>query len=198
MNKMRSVGCALLVTGLVLGIVTIGLCEQKVLFGFEEEFPTWEIPDWCFEKEDYVGESFAISQKVANEGKSSFELMTDFPGKRWTAAYVEVQEYFDWTAYSQISADIYVPEEASFGLRAKFIITVGDDWKWTEMSRLTKLVPGQWTTISASIVPGSNDWRRTQVTDEFRADIRKLGIRVESNMRPVYSGPVYIDNIRLD
>jgi len=28
--------------------------------------------------------------------------------------------------------------------------------------------------------------------------VRKLGIRIESNMRPVYSGPIYIDNIRVE
>jgi hypothetical protein len=75
---------------------------------------------------------------------------------------------------------------------------VGEDWAWTEMARLVKLVPGEWTTITASIVPGSSDWRRIEVTDKFRADVRKLGIRIESNMRPVYSGPIYIDNIRVE
>ena len=91
-----------------------------------------------------------------------------------------------------------MPEDASFGLRAKLILTVGEDWQWTEMSRLVKLEPGEWTTVSASLAAGSSDWRRTQVTEEFRSDIRKLGIRIESNMRPVYSGPIYIDNVRLE
>ncbi len=188
----------MVVLGLLILGAGLGFCEKKVIFGFEEDIPTWEIPDWCFEKEDYVGESIAVSTKFAKEGKSSLELMADFPGKKWTAAYAEVQEYFDWTAYKSISADIFLPEDAPFGLRAKFVLTVGEDWKWTEMSRLKKLVPGEWTTITASIIPGSTDWRRTLVTDEFRADVRKLGIRVESNMRPIYSGPVYIDNVRLE
>ena len=187
-----------LVLGLLFLVLNAQFCQAKVIFGFEEEIPSWEIPDWCYEKEDYVGESFTISQKFAKEGNSSLEVLNDFPGKRWTASYTEVQEYFDWTPYKTISADVFVPEDAPFGLRAKFILTVGDDWKWTEMSRLTKLVPGEWTTVTANIIPGSNDWRRTQVTDEFRADVRKLGIRVESNMRPIYSGPVYIDNVRLE
>ena len=91
-----------------------------------------------------------------------------------------------------------MPEEAPFGLKAKFILTVGEDWAWTEMSRSVKLIPGEWTTISASIIPGSNDWRKSQVTDAFRADLRKLGIRIESNMQPTYSGPIYIDNVRVE
>ncbi len=109
-----------------------------------------------------------------------------------------MQEYFDWTPYNIISADVFLPEDAPFGLRANFILTVGEDWKWTEMTRSSKLIPGEWITITASIIPGSTDWRRTQVTDEFRANVRKLGIRLESNMRPAYSGPVYIDNVRLE
>ncbi len=182
---------------LVLG-ANPGFCEPKVLFGFEENSPYWEIPDWCFEKDDYVGKNITNSSQFANEGKCSLEVLTDFPGKKWTAAYLEVQEYFDWTPYKSISADVYIPADAPYGLKSKIILTVGDDWKWTEMSRFVKLAPGEWTTISGSIIPGSTDWRRTEVTDEFRADVRKLGIRVESNMRPVYNGSIYIDNVRLD
>ena len=174
------------------------IAEPKVLFGFEKNSPFWEIPDWCFEKEDYVGKNIAFSTKFAREGKSSLELLTDFPGGKWTAAYLEVQEYFDWTPYQSISADVFLPENAPFGLKTKFILTVGEDWTWTEMSRSVKLIPGEWTTIIASVSPGSTDWRRTEVDDEFRTDVRKLGIRIESNMRPVYSGPVYIDNVRLE
>lgn len=186
---------------------SIGLCqdgpaaattEQKPLFGFEEEVPSWEIPDWCFEKDEYVAESIAISNKFAKEGNSSLEIMANFPGGKWTGVYIETQQYFDWTPYKTFAADIYLPKEAPFGLQGRFIFTVGPDWTWTEMSRMVKLVPGEWVTVTANLAPGSTDWRRTQVTDEFRADVRKIGIRVESNMKPVYNGPVYIDNIRLE
>lgn len=182
----------------VFFIAQLGFCEEKVFFGFEEKVPSWEIPDWCFEKEEYVGESIAVSDKFAKEGKSSLELMTNFPGGKWTAVYTEVQQYFDWTPYKSISVDMFLPKEAPFGLQARIILTVGEDWTWTEMARLVKLVPGEWTTITASLEPGSMDWRRTQVTDEWRSDVRKAGIRIESNMRPTYKGPIYIDNVRLN
>lgn len=196
----------LLVTLSVLFVVTGAFCQEepkvasaaKLIFGFEEKVPSWEIPDWCFEKEEYAGESLAISTKFAKEGSSSLELMANFPGGKWTAVYAEVQQYFDWTVYKTLSADIYLPKEAPFGLQARFIFTVGNDWTWTEMARLGKLVPGEWTTLSVNLASGSTDWRRTQVTDEFRADIRKIGIRIESNMKPVYSGPIYVDNVRLE
>jgi hypothetical protein len=171
---------------------------KKVIFDFEKQTPYWEIPDWCLDKDDYVGKEIAFSSQFANKGKSSLEVLADFPGKKWSAAYLEVQEYFDWTPYQNISADVYVPANGPYGLKAKIILTVGDDWKWTEMSRQVKLAPGEWTTVTANLVPGSSDWRRTEVTDEFRSDVRKLGIRVESNMRPVYRGPLYVDNVRLE
>jgi len=187
----------LLVAGLFL-IAQPGFCKEKLIFGFEENMPSWEIPDWCFEKNDHVGESIAISTKFAKEGKSALELMTNFSGGKWAGAYVEIQQFFDWVPYKAILADIFLPKDAPFGLQAKFILTAGEDWAWIEMSRLTKLIPGEWTTISASLVPASTDWRKTQITDAFRADVRKVGIRVESNIRPTYSGPVYIDNVRLE
>ena len=194
--------CLLWLIGSLFLIANSGFCAEtsgpKLIFGFEENVPNWEIPDWSFEKEEFVGESIAISNKFAKEGKSSLELMANFPGGKWTAAYVEVQQYFDWTLYKNISMDMFLPKEAPFGLQARIILTVGEDWTWTEMARLVKLVPGEWATITASLVQGSTDWRRTQVTDEWRSDVRKLGLRIESNMRPAYNGPVYIDNIRLE
>lgn len=194
--------CLLLCLSLFLS-VAVGYCQEKasvgkVIFGFEEKVPSWEIPDWSFEKDEYVAESIAISTKFAKEGKSSLEVMTNFPGAKWTAAYIEAQQYFDWTPYNTISVDVYLPKEAPFGLQARFIMTVGDNWTWTEMARLVKVVPGEWTTITADLRPGSSDWRKTEVTDAFRADVRKLGLRIESNMRPIYSGPVYIDNVRVE
>lgn len=187
-------------------MATLGFCQEtpapqttgKVVFGFEENVPSWEIPEWCFEKEEYVAESIAVSTKFAKEGKSALEIMANFPGAKWTAVYVEAQQFFDWTPYKTLSADVYLPKEAPFGLQGRFIFTVGENWTWTEMARLVKLVPGEWTTISVDLATGSTDWRKTQVTDEFRADVRKLGIRIESNMRPIYSGPVYIDNVRVE
>ena len=124
-------------------------------------------------------------------------IMTDFPGGRWTGAIVEIMQYFDWSDYSKLACDIYLPKDAPLGLKGKMILTVGDSWKWVEMSKSTSLIPGKWVTISADLKKGSIDWRRVQVDDAFRSDVRKLDIRVESNNKPAYTGPIYIDNIRV-
>jgi len=169
---------------------------DRVLFSFEEDTEGWEIPDWAYEQDDYVGEDIDSSKDVAKVGKGSLMLTVNFSGNRWNGAVAEIMEYFDWTPYSGISCDIYLPEGAPNGLKAKMVLTVGDDWKWTEQARSYRLKPGQWTHISANLKPGSTDWRRVKPTDEFRADVRKLAIRIESS-KPVYNGPIYIDNIVL-
>lgn len=171
--------------------------EEKVLFSFEKDAQGWEIPEWAMEQEDHVAKSVETSKDVAKEGKQSLKVNTAFPGKAWTAALVEDFEYFDWTPYKAISADVYIPKEAPVGLKAKIIFTVGETWKFTEMARSVPLVPGEWTTITANLLPGSEDWKKTVVDDNFRKDVRKVSVRVESNKKPEYTGPIYIDNIRL-
>ena len=64
------------------------------------------------------------------------------------------------------------------------------------MSRSFDLKPGEWTTVEGDLMPGSIDWRRVQVDEAFRKDIRKIDIRVYSNNKPAYTGPIYIDNVR--
>jgi len=177
-------------------IATTSYAADKVLFSFEDDLDGWEIPDWSFEQDGYVAEEVDIEEGVAQEGDSSLKVMVDFPGGRWNSAIVEVMEFFDWTPFSAIAVSIYLPENAPKGLKAKMVLTVGENWKWTEMSRSQRLKPGKWTTIKANLKPGSADWKRVKPTDEFRADIRKIAIRIESN-KPAYKGPIYIDNVVL-
>jgi len=195
---MRTVICLLLVASSLFLVPMAGFCNEEVIFGFEKDASNWDIPEWCFEDDSYKGVNVSVSKTFAKEGISSLALMCDFPGgAKWATAYVEVQKYFDWTAYKTISIDVFLPSEAPVGLKAKIILSVGEDWTWTEMSNSISLVPGKWTTITANIVPGSIDWRGTKVLDKFRADVRKLGVRIESN-KAAYSSPVYIDNARLE
>lgn len=188
----------LIIAGLIVSVHAMAFAEGRVLYNFETGVEGWEIPDWAYEQDDYVGESLDVSDEFAAQGKSSLKMVVDFTGGSWRGAVAEVMEYLDWTPYGTLSVDVLVPPDAPVGLRAKLILTVGDDWKWTEMSKSVKLEPGKWVTISANLLPGSMDWKRTNPTDEFRADVRKIDVRVESNRKPIYKGPVYIDNIRVE
>jgi len=174
------------------------LRPEKVLYDFEDGTTQyWEIPDWAKEKTDHVAKSIEASKDFSSHGSSSLKVMVDFPGKIWTSALIEYEEYLDWTPYKRISCDIYVPRNIPEGLKARIILTVGDDWHFTEMARVVYLIPGKWTTVSASLEPGSDDWKMMTIDDSFRQDVRKIAIRIESNKGPIYSGPIYIDNIRL-
>lgn len=173
------------------------ITEERVLFSFEDDISGWEIPDWALDKSDHVAQDIEISKDVASEGNSSLKIDCDFPGGQWTAAVLELEQFSDFSPYRQVAVDIYVPKDTPLGLRGKIILTVGDSWTFTEMTRAVPLVPGEWVTVDASIEPGSYDWKRTVADEAFRQDVRKIVVRIESNRRPVYKGPVYIDNFRL-
>jgi hypothetical protein len=180
-----------------LSFQTAAKAEEKVLFGYEKDAQGWDIPEWALEQEDHVARSVAQSNEMAKEGTGSLKVVAEFPGKIWSGAIVEDFEYFDWTPYKGVAVDIYLPKEAPQGLKAKIILTVGESWKFTEMARSVPLNPGAWTTISANLMPGSEDWKKTIVDDNFRRDVRKVAVRVESNKKPEYKGAFYIDDFRL-
>ncbi len=168
------------------------------LFSFETDPEGWEIPDWAFTKDDYVAKEVSISQIEASEGSNSLEIGVDFPtDPEWRGAYVErVIDITDWSPFKYLSVDIYLPKNAPQGLRARVILTVGEGWKWSEANKAFALVPGEWTVMKLDLTPESKNWRK-YLTDEFRADVRKVGFRIESNGKIAYTGPVYIDNVRL-
>lgn len=182
--------------GLSLTAAPVGATEI-VIYGFEGSPEGWVIPDWAKASADYVAQDFTVSQSQAGEGQHALELHADFPGGRWTGAYIEREvEVTDWMPFGRLSADVFVPADAPQGLTGKLILTVGDQWTWTEMNRSIPLTPGEWTTISVGLKPGSMDWKFFP-DDNFRASVKKIGVRIESNKDPVYQGSVFVDNIRL-
>ncbi|MBU0683486.1 MAG: hypothetical protein KJ864_04280 [Candidatus Omnitrophica bacterium] len=172
------------------------ITEERVYYDFEKDLNGWEIPLWARGKNDYVAKNVTSSNEVAIHGKNSMRVEVNFPGDIWAAALVEIQQYLDLSPYRVVSADIYLPQDAPIGLKARMILTVGNNWKFVEMSRSVPLVPGKWVTLSANIEPGSYDWKRIVPDDKFAEDVRKVAIRVESNRKPEYEGLMYIDNIR--
>jgi hypothetical protein len=174
------------------------ITEERTFYNFEtEDLDGWEIPLWAQGKIDYVATDAATSTDFASKGDSSMKVTANFPGGSWSAALVEIQQYLNMSAYRVVRVDVYLPEDAPIGLTAKIILTVGDNWKFVEMSRSYPLIPGEWVTITASIEPGSYDWKRIVPDETFAEDVRKVAVRIESNRKPKYSGTVYIDNVRV-
>ena len=177
---------------------TAPITEERTYYDFETvDLYGWEVPQWALGKSSYVAKSAVYSEDVASKGTGSMKVTADFPGGLWTAALVEIQQYLDLSNYRVVRADIYLPPEAPIGLKAKMILTVGDNWKFVEMSRSVPLVPGEWSTITANIEPGSYDWKRVVPDEKFAEDVRKIAIRIESNRKPKYVGTIYIDNVRV-
>lgn len=170
--------------------------DYKTLYNFEENDEGWEIPAWALDKKDHVAVDLRETNEISSKDSGSIKILGIFPGKNWTAALIEIQQYLDLSKYEYIAVDIYAPRETPGGLRAKIILTSGDTWRFIEMARSVRLSPGKWTTITAKISGDSNDWRGTKFTKKLREDIRKISIRIESN-KTQYSGPIYIDNVRV-
>jgi len=170
---------------------------DKVLYNFETNTEGWEIPLWAEEKHDHVGKSLKQIRGTSSNGSGSLIMTADFQGNTWSAALAEISHYLDLDNYNSISVDIYIPRDCPKGLKAQIILTVGDSWRFVEMSRSFPLTPGEWTTITGDLSDKSSDWRRTTVDWNFRKDIRKIAVRIESNGKPAYSGSIYIDNIRV-
>ena len=169
-----------------------------VLFDFEGSAQEWEVPDWEKVSRDYVSQGLSLSDTVASHGRESLQLLGDFPGAgRWSAVYAEREtRVTDWNAYDALAMDVYLPADAPRGLAARIVLTVGKQWQWTEQNRAVELVPGRWTTLTVHLKPGSMDWKFFP-DDAFRRTVHKIGIRIESDKAPAYTGSVLIDHVRL-
>ncbi|NQT33305.1 MAG: hypothetical protein HQ594_06515, partial [Candidatus Omnitrophica bacterium] len=172
------------------------LKKETTLYDFENGDEGWGVPAWAVDKPDHVAEYIEKIDGISTKGTGSLGIYAEFPGNTWSGALIEIPQFLDLKDYDVISADIYLPPEAPRGLRAKLILTVGEAWKFTEMSRAIRLTPGKWTSVTAALTDDSADWKRTKVTEAFRRDVRKIAIRIESN-KPAYSGPVIVDNVRV-
>lgn len=172
------------------------ITEERVYYDFETDLSGWEIPLWAKEKGEYTAKTISVSDEAASHGTKSMKITADFPGGIWTAALAEIQQYLYLKPYRVISVDAFLPQDVPIGLKIKLIITINEDWRFVEMSRSVLLIPGEWVTVTASIEPGSYDWKRIVPDKTFAEDVRKVAVRIESNNKPKYSGPIYVDNIR--
>lgn len=184
--------------------------DDKILYDFEQTVENWKIPDWAYYQDDHRAVELAPSEKKFSNGKSSLEVMCDFPGTKWAAALVELEKDQDLSGYNTISADIYIPKKAPKGfMQARLILTVGIGWHFIEMRSPVPLIPGKWVHIEAKLdnaEPDENsksDWKGRKEKRLFKHidAIKKIAVRVEYDSAPPhrigprYKGPIYIDNI---
>src|SRR3989338_1554541 len=101
MSKIKIV--VMLIAACFISSLVFAASRETVLFNFEKTTDGWGVPEWAMQKPEYVGQTVDSSNKYASKGKSSLEMMVNFPGGLWTAAYVEIADYYDWTPYSTVS-----------------------------------------------------------------------------------------------
>lgn len=188
----------LITIGYVLSLSNPSCAKEIILYSFEKDPEGWEIPDWTFAKTDHVAKQIGISEHYASHGKYSLEVDSEFSGgPTWEGSYFErLIAITDWSPFKFLSIDMFLPKDAPHGLRARIILTVGEEWKWIEMNKTVRLAPGEWVVIKVDLTSDSMNWRKF-IDDSFRSDVRKLGIRIESNGKIAYKGPIYIDNVKL-
>ncbi len=192
-----------LVFGIFLFLVLAGVDaypQQKYVYNCKHYIQNWDIPEWSTYKEDHISPILSVDENFKKNDNSSLKLTVAFPGESWSAGVVEAEGIFDLTLYRALTCRVYVPRSAPKGIEARFIIVTGEDYLWLEMDRPVAINPGKQTTVTANLKYGNHGWKsgegRVRMSDELKEDIRKVAIRIESNIVE-YEGPVYIDNIKL-
>ncbi|RKY42506.1 MAG: hypothetical protein DRP85_02510 [Candidatus Makaraimicrobium thalassicum] len=185
----------------VLFLMPAAACsQQKVIYNCEEYIQSWKIPEWSVGQDDHISPALAIDENFTKEGNASLRLMVAFPGKSWSAGIVETEGFFDLTLHRALLCDLYLPKYAPAGIEARVIIVTGEEYLWLEMDHPVAVTPGRRTTVRANLRRGNHAWKSSEgirrMTDEIKASVCKIAIRIESNIVE-YTGPVYIDNIRL-
>jgi hypothetical protein len=154
--------------------------EVTQLYSFEPDTEGWVLADFWT-----AVTAAEHSSEMANAGESSLALTSSFSGTEWQegGAFVDVPEGTDWSAYDQLTADVYVPEGADNFLAQVFTKT-GDEWTWTNTSDFP-LVAGQWNTITADLS-----------TLGDLTNVREVGIKIGTSST-AFEGTFYVDNVSL-
>ena len=166
-----------------------------------DTYEEWYIPDRILSSTNRSIDQLVVSSIDNPTGvkNKSLELMVNFPRmSSWREIYIErLIDREDWTVYRALSAKIFLPKDAPTNLKAKFILTCGKDWHWTEMNSRVSLKPGEWNLMEANIEPISIDWRYRGDMGDLLKNVRKLGVRIEADYSRDYKGSIYVKDIEL-
>ena len=197
----------IIIIALVFASSAFSYAAEEVRYDFEGSNEGWAIPDWAYYQSDHVAKEVKVSSEKFAKGKNSLAVVCEFPGDVWSAALVEHREDMDLSGSESISAEIYLPKNAPKGIIvARFILTIGIGWHFTELRYAVPLIPGRWTKLEAKLENEEvekSDWKGRKEKRLFQhiQHIRKVAIRIEYDASPPYRvgrkyhGPVYIDNV---
>ncbi|HNX91853.1 MAG TPA: hypothetical protein PKY78_07370 [Candidatus Omnitrophota bacterium] len=184
------------------GVSCDAAAQDKMVYNCSRYIHNWGIPEWSGEKADHINPVLSIDENFGDKQDSmSLKLNLSFSGEAWSAGIIEANGVFDLTLYRALTFSVYLPSDAPKGIEARAIIVSGDDFKWIEMGRSFVVEPGRKTVIKANLKNGCRDWRikgeQIVLTEALKQDIRKVAIRIESNVVK-YDGPIYLDDIQIE
>lgn len=173
-------------------------------FDFEDgETGGWESPDWCADHERLLDCAVEVVPRPADG--HALQLGFALPDLPWCASGIRFTGPADLGAYGHLSADVYLPQEiAGRVLSARFILRAGDDWSWYQLKAKTRLVPGQWVTVTAPLQPDAatlDPWGpRTAMLVTERSNVQEILLRIEvaATGEPVAGrGEILVDRVML-
>jgi hypothetical protein len=151
---------------------------SESLHSFEADVEGWVMADYWA-----GGQGLEQSADMASDGAGALKLNLLTSGTAWEegGVYVDPATPLDLSSAVSITADVYVPAEATNFL-AQIFVKTGEEWTWANTAD-TALTPGEWTTVTADLSTLGNS-----------ADVREIGVKVGSGST-AFEGPIYIDNI---
>lgn len=158
--------------------------------------------DWAASPLDAGTKSVQISADRASSGARSLAVTGSLP----QGFGVTYTPWDDWTGYTQLSFDIYVPADTprEFDL---WVYLKDKQYLWyqtapfrspTTGKPLAAPAPGKWTTIKLDVSPTSTIWQPGGHKKAWERSLyypREFGLRFFS--RSQWNGTVWIDNVQL-
>ncbi len=187
--------CATLTLALLL---TSGVWARDPLhWGFEQPDQ-----DWVASPLDPQTQKVARDPGRYSEGKASLAIVGKLPGSFGVTYY----PWHDWTGFTQLSFDLYVPKDIprDFDL---WVYLKDKQYYWYQTAPFRSpqtgkptgsLRPGQWHTVKLDVSSRSTIWKPGGHRRAWERTLyypREFGIRVFS--RSHWSGVIYLDNVNL-
>ncbi|MFN3682975.1 MAG: hypothetical protein ACK41F_03455 [Fimbriimonadaceae bacterium] len=175
--------------------------EAVTAYGFEIGKDRWNAPGWADGNQDGEGRTVQpeVDGTVARGGSRSLRAAANLAEGRFSQLFWSTPVGEDWSRFARVRAWVFLPAGAPEGLLARVQLT-GADWKYREFAGDVRLVPGEWTEVSADLAAsGAPGWGCTE--GELASALRWVvgfGFKVHNEGSLVgYRGPVYLDDVQL-
>jgi hypothetical protein len=165
---------------MILGINVTYAQNETLVTSFESGTEGWAlVTDWA------SGVSINVSDAFASDGAQSLSVSVNYAATQWQEAGVFFQppQPLDWSSYTTLSVDIYVPAEAE-NFIAQLYTKTGDSWSWTNTPNIA-LTPDAWTTVTADLSAMG-----------IVRDVREFGIKF-ATYEANFTGEFYVDRVVL-